>query len=1549
MTIKSHILTGLFSAMVIIYFISIPQLYAQGASAEFITDIEPTSLPTGQEVKDGIQNVTFNNNILYVVNVWAGIQIIDVSDIYNPKEIGKLANEHRAHNFYIEGNYGYISDELAGVSIVDISNPRTPIRIGKIETDGDAFWVEARFPYVYVAEEEKGVHVYDITDMTNPVSISVFDTPGFAWGLALRGDYVYVADKTGGLQVLDFTDKNNPVRLSQFRDPGQAKDIFIEDNFLYLTNGPDGLYILDISNPRFPALVDKIVPEGFIFAVYKGGKYAYMANEAAHRIEIVNLTDPKNPQLEASYQAEDKCYGVWKEDVYVFVAANSKTLILRHNSPPVLAAIEPQVIDEQMLWAIQAEGYDPDGDAVFYTVKNLPEGAVFDSLSGTLTWTPTYEQSGIYENATIRIIERTASQLYAEQSFTITVNHVNRPPELPEVVDQQVHENETLTFELAEGSDPDIEDQGKLSYSMENSPEGSNFDPVTRVFSWKPTYEQSGTYVIDFIVSDPPGAVDRDACSIDVIHVDRKPVLQPLADQSINENQLLAFTIEGSDPDKEDQNSISYAAYNIPEGASFSPSDHTFTWTPDYDQSGNYQDILFIMTAGNLSDSVTTKITVNHVSRPPVLDDIALKMVDEMKTLRFSVSAADFDEEDQGQLTYSASNLPEGSRFNPDSLVFTWTPTYEQSGEYDNVSFTVTDNSGLTDTKTTRITVNHVNRQPVLEEISPKVIDENITLSFTVSGSDPDIEDQNQIQYSIRNLPEGAVFDGTTFTWTPDFDQSGIYEPEITISDGNLSDSKMTQITVNHVNRPPVIDMIEPQTVDENSLLTFTVIGTDPDVEDSGKLTLSAKQLPEGAEFDPVSGTFTWTPTFEQSGVYTITFTNTDPNGLTISQDVQVTVNHVNRSPIFNPITAQSIDENMVLSINIPPATDPDVEDEGKLVYNAENLPVGATFDPQTLTFSWTPDFTQSGNYTVDLTCTDGSFTVQQPMNITVNHVNRPPELALIEDKSIDENQTLTFTITSNDPDAEDENKLQLNATNLPDGATFDETNGTFSWTPTYDQAGIYSSIIVSVTDLQGMKVEQSFSITVNNVNRPPVLEPVNAITIAENTPVTQTIIGSDPDIEDVGKLSFSCDNLPPGAVIDAASGTVTWTPDYTQAGSHELNIGVTDVAGLSVQTVFPITVTNVNRPPTLEPVADQTVDENTLITLNLVGTDDDADDQLTYSSENLPEGAMLDEQSGVFSWTPTFEQSGSYNISATVTDGEAQTSLTFSIQVNHVNRPPELQIESTLQVDENALLSYTLIATDPDAEDKGDLSIQCDNLPAGATYDAPTATLTWTPGYKQAGSYSVSVIVTDGGGLSARSGLTISVINVNRKPVLNSIANQQIDENETLNFKLSASDEDSEDQLSFSVDGLPGGSTDQSTGDFSWTPDYDDAGEYSVTARASDGEDSDEKIFNVTVNNVNRPPSFSGNGSTTVMAGETAEINFNASDPDGDDLTYQSSGLPSGATLDAASGKFSWNTDPSEQGTYNFTVTVSDGSETSEASGSVTVNPPPPPPAPQN
>lgn len=179
-------------------------------------------------------------------------------------------------------------------------------------------------------------------------------------------------------------------------------------------------------------------------------------------------------------------------------------------------------------------------------------------------------------------------------------------------------------------------------------------------------------------------------------------------------------------------------------------------------------------------------------------------------------------------------------------------------------------------------------------------------------------------------------------------------------------------------NHSPVLNIIGNKSVNENTMLTFKIVATDSDGDTQ---TYSATNLPYGALMDSKSGTFSWIPSFVQSGAYQVTFVVDDGYGGTDSETVMINVVNVNRTPVLNAIGNKSVDQNMTLSF-----TTSAIDSDGDtLTYSASSLPNGATFNAATRTFTWTPAYSQSGTYSVTFTVSDGrGGTDSETITITV-------------------------------------------------------------------------------------------------------------------------------------------------------------------------------------------------------------------------------------------------------------------------------------------------------------------------------------------------------------------------------------------------------------------------------------------------------------------------------------------------------------------------------------------------------------------------------------
>ena len=270
----------------------------------------------------------------------------------------------------------------------------------------------------------------------------------------------------------------------------------------------------------------------------------------------------------------------------------------------------------------------------------------------------------------------------------------------------------------------------------------------------------------------------------------------------------------------------------------------------------------------------------------------------------------------------------------------------------------------------------------------------------------------------------------------------------------------------------PVLDPIGNQAVDEGTELTFTAAASDPDLPlETLTFTLDAG-APAGATIDPQTGVFSWTPTeADGPGTFNVTVRVTDSGtpALDDFETITIAVNEVNLAPVLDPIGDQAVDEGVELTFAAT-ANDTDLP-LNTLTFSLDaGAPAGATINPVTGLFSWTPTEADGpGSYSVTIRVTDGgtpALDAFETITIAVNEVNAAPVLDPIGNQAVDEGVELTFTAVANDTDlAPNALTFSLDAASLAAGMTIDAVSGEFRWTPTDAQSGADYSVTITVTD----------------------------------------------------------------------------------------------------------------------------------------------------------------------------------------------------------------------------------------------------------------------------------------------------------------------------------------------------------------------------------------------------------------------------------------------------------------------------------------------------
>lgn len=383
------------------------------------------------------------------------------------------------------------------------------------------------------------------------------------------------------------------------------------------------------------------------------------------------------------------------------------------------------------------------------------------------------------------------------------------------------------------------------------------------------------------------------------------------------------------------------------------------------------------------------------------------------------------------------------------------------------------------------------NQVPVINPIAEAIVDEGHAITFRIGATDSDLPAQT-LTYSITNAPQGAAINPQTgdFTWTPTEAQGpGVYTITAMATDNGTpprSGSRPFKITVREVNDAPSIAPIADVGVDEGSLVEFAVVATDPDLPGQTLRFSLLPGAPAGAQIDPVSGQFQWTPDESQGGAfYPIVVRVTDNGELPrfVDRSFQVAVRKINNPPIIDEIPGQSIDEGTLFSVQVNAR---DVETPpAKLTYSLETAPTGMVIDAATGLITWRPDEAAGPHdYSIVVRVSEpgGAPSATASFLLGVREVNTPPRLQQPGAVSVSPGQLLLFTNVVSDLDIPSQSLTFSVVGNLPAGAALDQSSGVFSWLIPDDPPIGTNTVTIQVADSGSPPIQdrKSFNIIVH-------------------------------------------------------------------------------------------------------------------------------------------------------------------------------------------------------------------------------------------------------------------------------------------------------------------------------------------------------------------------------------------------------------------------------------------------------------------------------------
>ena len=381
-----------------------------------------------------------------------------------------------------------------------------------------------------------------------------------------------------------------------------------------------------------------------------------------------------------------------------------------------------------------------------------------------------------------------------------------------------------------------------------------------------------------------------------------------------------------------------------------------------------------------------------------------------------------------------------------------------------------------------------------------------------------------------------------------------------------------------------------------------------------------------------------------------------------------------NRPPVFAPVMPMVAPEQVLIAFTVS-ALDPDAGQVVSYSLGAD-APPGAVIDPNTGRFQWLPSENDGpGDYSFLVRASDNGSPVRTSLlrvQLTVSEVNQAPTLPAGVTLEAKEGIEFSARLEASDADRPAQTLTFESEGVLPPGLTL-SPQGQIVWTPDESLGGTLQTVAYRVRDtgVPSLSVSGVLRIRVLEINNAPAFEAPGSQKLIEGTTWNLSLKATDPEGTPV---RFQVDGpAPEGFVLNPQTGAASWTPTEAQ-GPASVVVLVRAIDGsaeaLSVVRELLLEVAEVNQPPTLAPIAPQTVEEGRTLSIPLVADDPDLPAQaLRFSLEpGAPAGAVVDPVSGLFQWTPDDDAGGSTQpVTVRVTDdgpGALSATRRFEITV---------------------------------------------------------------------------------------------------------------------------------------------------------------------------------------------------------------------------------------------------------------------------------------------
>ena len=519
--------------------------------------------------------------------------------------------------------------------------------------------------------------------------------------------------------------------------------------------------------------------------------------------------------------------------------------------------------------------------------------------------------------------------------------------------------------------------------------------------------------------------------------------------------------------------------------------------------------------------------------------------------------------------------------------------------------------------------------------------------------------------------------DADTTTSLIRFGVSQLQEDIVSLANGSASEELVedyTQDVINYIattesissdNLTPDISSIDDSVVlDEDSAIDIFILNNDSFV--AGAPFSISTTLPMNGDIETTNNYITYSPDADFFGDDEFSYTLLQGDK-TSSADVNITINSINDAPSIDIASTLTVSENQTAITTIS-ISDVD-EDELTLTLGGTDASSLNLSTENVLSFKEAPDYETKDNYSINLSLTDGTETVEKDISILITDINdAAPVFTSSATFNAPENQLAIGTVTANDEE-NDEVSFSISGEEL---AITLEGVLTFVSAPDFETKSSYSAVVTVSDGIN--EATQDISVNVTNVNdNPPIFTSSAIFSAPENQAAIGTVAATDGDGDSV-TFTVSGSEI---EIISSASGEVlsfVSAPDYETKSTYTATVTASDGINSTTQDIT-VNVTDVDENVDTGPVftSDSTfeVAENQLVIGEVTATDPDGD---SISFSTISTEIIIDSLTGnmTFVSSPNFEAKSIYTATILASDGVNESTQDITINITNVVEAPE-------------------------------------------------------------------------------------------------------------------------------------------------------------------------------------------------------------------------------------------------------------------------------------